>query len=79
MFRIFLISGDVRFARLICGLIELFGGSYWYWVATPCILVLGTGNNNEYFCAETCGPYFTQLMAVGREGESVDYRVGTWS
>ena len=31
---IFLISGDVGFTRLICGLVELFGGFYWYWVAT---------------------------------------------
>ena len=34
MFRDFLIAGDVGFVRLICGLTELFGGFYWYWVAT---------------------------------------------
>ena len=38
MFRIFLVSEDVIIARLIYGLIELFGGSYWYWVATRVFL-----------------------------------------
>ena len=38
----------------------------------PCILVLGAGNNNGHYCVETCRPYFTQLMTVRREGESVD-------
>ena len=28
VFRIFLISGDARLARLICGLIELLDGPY---------------------------------------------------
>ena len=77
---IFLISGYVRFARLFCGLIELFGGPYWYVLGYyRCILVLGTGDNNGHYCAETCRPYFTQLTSVRREGESVDYRVGIWS
>ena len=37
------------------------------------------GDNTGHYCVETCRPYFTQLMAVRREGESVDYRVGIWS
>ena len=38
LFRIFLISGDVGFARFFCGLVKLFGGFYWYWVATRVFL-----------------------------------------
>ena len=35
---IFLVSGDVRFARLFCGLVELFGGPCSYWVTTRVFL-----------------------------------------
>ena len=42
------------------------------------IPVLGTGNNTGHYYAETCPPYFAQLMTVRREGESVHYLVGIW-
>ena len=45
----------------------------------PCIIVLGTGQYDGHYCPETCRPYFTKLMTVRREGESVDCRVGIWS
>lgn len=72
-FRVFFMSGDVRFARLIWGLIELVLGCY------PCTIVFGTSNHNGHYCAETCRPHFTKLMTVRLEGESVDWRVGIWS
>ena len=71
MFRDILISEDVGFARLICGLTEMFGSFYLVLVlgCYSCIFVLGTGNNNGHYCVETCRPYITQLMTVRREGE----------
>ena len=46
----------------------------------PCIHVLGTAEkHNGHYCAEPCRPYFTQLMTVRREVDSVDYPVGFWS
>ena len=59
---------DLGADRIVRGFQLVFG-------CYPYILVFDTGNNGHY-CAETCRPYFTQLMSVRREGESVDYRVG---
>ena len=62
---------DLGADRIVRGFQLVFG-------CYPYILVFDTGNNGHY-CAETCRPYFTQLMSVRREGESVDYRGGIWS
>ena len=62
---IFLVSGDVRFARLFCGLTELFGGPYSYWVTTRVFLfwvlvIMKQGRGSEateaVFCLQAKKP-----------------------